>query len=947
MALQPVTFEDFSGGLADLYIGTDINKQSKIDNWILDETNKPYVRDGSFIFQSQLPGISGVNPTGLYVGSIPFSRPIVVQGADAYGMNFDYGWAQITGPGAGSFLPTKTDQQYESSVQWRRQIISCVGVTGLPPARIFCSSFTNTVPDVTHATVVATYGVRTLGLPPLASTPTGTGTGTSSNFIYTFFYKYTFADYLGTIFIEFGNPNLPGYLKLNLNAPDVNTITLAAIPDLANTTLTNYDLATSAATSTTFVSGSNQVTVVSATGIVLGAQMLNSDGSATCPNVPIGTLVTAINGTTLTLSAFATNSTSASTTYTSLTIQIARTVNGGTVFFNVDQIANSMTGYADSISDVTLQTQGTIYTSGGALGYDQPPTGAIAVAQTNDFFWFATPTTLYQSIQGAPGACPSSFSDQIDQRIVTLSDIISFPILFCDRSVYRVEGNFDSFGNNGFVLRNISLTAGCVCPSSVVKTPLGLFWFGNGGIFHTDGYRVQTITNHLNASYLNWSKGNVTGTYDSVKNLVYWTVSSIGGTSCDSWVVLHLNYGIKPESVFTTGSSHRNLYPSTFAFGNSTDLLISDSSFTAAGLSQLTVGSKSIENRFRPNYPPPGSIVSGIGVPFGSTVTQNDYYGTQSVKMSLPANQTVTSVVSFTGNIYKQFYQKVLFTDSRGYFLWFDRSSLSDPWISTILYPANMVKKPIIYDLTTAGLDQGIKGFRKYNPDISMEIDAQTPVSIQVRHRRDDGGGGWSGEGGSPPSGKGTAGTPGGGSTGNPGVPEIRQDGAINWNLTDCAWLSDTNEFLWNDFATVTGKRSTPAGQIRSAYKQLKFTNAFTVICGSDQYGNGTVTVQSGFTLPTITLNNFPTQTWPTDLEGYWITFSSDSYNQTYLIQSTTTQTLTLLDPFSRLVAGSQKWEIKGFRKFEKPRLLNFTLNAEVEGPTFGQSNVVAGANSS
>jgi hypothetical protein len=562
-----------------------------------------------------------------------------------------------------------------------------------------------------------------------------------------------------------------------------------------------------------------------------------------------------------------------------VTKEIYRTINGGQNFFFLASIPNATTSYVDSTADSTIQNNELIYTAGGALGYDLPPAGAFAVTQVYDYFWYATPTTLYQSIAGNPGACPADFADELDQKIKGLASFAAYPILFCDRSVYRVEGTFDDFGNGGYQRREIHKTAGCISNASIVNTPLGIFWFGNGGVFWTDGRAVLKVSDHLDSFYATWSNGQVLGSYDHNDNVVRWTVSSSPNNETspnDTILILHLHYGVKEESVFSTEGSWGNIYPTAIAFSNSQDIV-------------------------------------DAGAP------------------------------------YDQFYNNVAFTDGRGYLLYYDVRALTDPWVDPTKAPADFFKKPIIYDFITAGLDQGTTATRKYTPEFQVEIDPQTSVAMQVQHRRDDGGA-WSGTGGTPPSGQGATGSPGGGSSGAPGVPELRQDGPIIWGVTDCLWLNDALEHPWRTIPLLAARRTIPFGQLRSERRQLRFTNAFTNIINSaapDEVPPGDATVAVGVApaLSTVTLDT-PGNAWPDDLEGYWITFASDNYTQTYQVAEKVSDTvLAIRDPYGTLVDGSTAWVIKGYRKFERPRLVSFTLYAEDDGTTFSPSTAQQGSN--
>lgn len=788
---QPLVFQDFSGGIADRYVDTDVRRVARLDNLLLDEVNKPYVRDGSFIFDAYLPSSPNqAKPTGLYIDAKPFHHPLAIVGQHAYTLNELSGWTEVYGPAGNEFLAERTDAVAEAAIIWRRQLIAVAPQDNIRPSLIYCPSLS--LPQAMTA--------LTIGLPELASSPATVATGSAWSGTYAFFYQYTYTDFLGTEFLFRGNPILLEVTNAT-GDPSAANIDLTSIPTLANTSYTNYDV-------------------------------------------------------------------------TNVTVEIYRTINGGQNYFFLASIANGIATYTDSTADSTISDNALIYTAGGALGWDMPPVAALAVTQTYDTFWYATETSLYQSVSDAPGGCPVDFVDDLDQKIKGLSNIIAYPVLFCDQSIYRVEGTFDSFGNNGFQRREIHPTAGCISNKSIVRTPLGIFWFGNGGIYWTNGYEAKKITHHLDWSYAIWSNSQVAGCFDPTANLVRWTISSTPNNHTQAnnrILVLHLNYGVTEEAVFTTESSEGNICPTSLAFSLSKDIY-------------------------------------DAGAP------------------------------------YRQFFGKTLYTEGRGYLLWFDPNSLTDPYIDASVAPASMTKKAIIWNFITAGLDQGSPGLRKYTAEVAVEIDCPTQVAVQIRHRRDDGGA-WSGTGGSPPSGQGTAGSPGGGTSGNPGVPELRQDGPITWNITDCAWMTDPIEHLWNSSPLLVGRRSVPFGKLRSERRQMSFTNAYTVISASDDVSTGTVAVNAAPTLSTVTLSDI-TKRWPDDCEGYFLTFVGDSYTQSFEIVSRVSDTVvSLRDPYALLTAGTKRWEMKGYRKFERPRIMSFTLYGELEGTNFTPSTAPQGSN--
>ena len=531
---------------------------------------------------------------------------------------------------------------------------------------------------------------------------------------------------------------------------------------------------------------------------------------------------------------------------TAIKVKIFRTINNGTVFYYVGEVTNGTGTYEDTSADTTIDDNEVIYTDGGVLEYTQPPVGTRYVTQVNDYFWFATDTTLQHSIQGAPGAAPAEYQYYTDQKIKGLGSIISFPILFCDRSVYRVEGVFDEIGDGGFELREISKTAGCVSHRSIVAIPGGLVWAGNGGFYFTDGNSVSRITLHLEDHYQTWKNANIYGVYDSVKNVVLWTVSSSPGSTTspnDMCVVLHLNFGLNATATFTSIESKNNLYPTALAFSESDD----------------------VDSRFRNRW---------------------------------------------------------LMMDSRGYFLYSDPLTYTDPRIANDVPFDEFARKAIIFRYESAGLDFGDDSVRKYCTHITAEFRTETDIAVQFFSRRDDGG-------------------PWGALT------EMRQDGNILWNISEYGW-DDTNDDIdhdWDSSPVTEGKRHLPAGTLRSTRRQIAMTNALTWISKSDDADKGLATTAIGAdgitrTVTLETSGNF----WPGDCEDYEIAFDDDNYATFYRIKDRLSDTqITLYDPYAGITALSgRKWQMRGYRKNERVYPMSFTIffaeDAATQAPSRGSS---------
>jgi hypothetical protein len=260
---------------------------------------------------------------------------------------------------------------------------------------------------------------------------------------------------------------------------------------------------------------------------------------------------------------------------TTLKIRIARTVNNGSTFYYVGQVDNGTTTYTDNTPDATLDDGAVLYTDGGVLDYNQPPAATKYLTQVNSFFWYATERIVTHSIQGAPGACPDEYYQYSDQKIIGLNSTISFPVLFTDGPIYRLDGVYDEFGDGGFDFREIHPSAGCVSNRSIVRVPGGLVWAGNGGFYFTDGNTVEKISYSIERRYKQFKNASISGSYDTLKNIVFWAVSNGNATNLspnDTILALHLNFGLSKYSVFTTLSSENNVFPTCLAYTNSLDV---------------------------------------------------------------------------------------------------------------------------------------------------------------------------------------------------------------------------------------------------------------------------------------------------------------------------------------------------------------------------------------
>jgi hypothetical protein len=139
-----------------------------------------------------------------------------------------------------------------------------------------------------------------------------------------------------------------------------------------------------------------------------------------------------------------------------------------------------------------------------------------------------------------------------------------------------VTGNFNSLGQGSMQHEKISDKMGCISAKSIVTTEIGIFFAGLDGFYYTDGYQLIKITIDLNARYQSYTysatqQKRISGAYDRYSRRVHWTMQSTpNDTNQDSIWIYYLDYGVKPEGVFTTASNPTYFRPSSVVAFNGT-----------------------------------------------------------------------------------------------------------------------------------------------------------------------------------------------------------------------------------------------------------------------------------------------------------------------------------------------------------------------------------------
>lgn len=276
-------------------------------------------------------------------------------------------------------------------------------------------------------------------------------------------------------------------------------------------------------------------------------------------------------------------------------IFIYRTVNNGTQFFKIGEVTNGIPNFADTFADSVIVNNSLIYTDGGIL--DNERVFAKSIHVTDNIGYAANikntagefiQNRVMQSIPGIPHAFNSALFQDIDDNIVCVSSVGETAVLLCQRSIYRLDGTFNSKGESTLKSQKIESTVGCIGLSSVVQIQRGIVFAGEGGFYFTDGWEVRKISQAFNTRYKGIvltaeQKRRLYGTFDRFTKRVAWAVQETGETDVNKLYVLDTRYGLgvagddleDVQVCFTTWSGGVNFAPCAILFVNG-ELLRSD-----------------------------------------------------------------------------------------------------------------------------------------------------------------------------------------------------------------------------------------------------------------------------------------------------------------------------------------------------------------------------------
>jgi hypothetical protein len=503
---QPLEQADFSGGITDNYLEAQPNQYQTADNLLITKNKKLMTRPGSEVDYATNPD-DKIPAGNQRIGAIiNFDNNSKLLVQSAANMYFRNSLTSGGDPtGAYSTLLGPSSNPAFYS-STTANYISWAQWNG--HLIVTTDSFASRPMKIfkDNSSIVQ---LRNAGLPALASSPSVVSSGGvgANNYIYAFVRSVSYQVEGGVTFVDYSAVT---YVELNaVDAPNVSTVNITSIPVFSNGTSNN----------------------------VLTA---------------------------------------------SLYTQIYRTTNNGSVFYYVDQVLNGTTTYNDTANDTSIQTNGALlYTTGGVVENDEPPFCKY-VHVVGDICWYAHvkygsetfKNRIMQSVPVDVDSVPEDFYIDVEEEITGLSSAKGRPIVLCKNYIYRIDGVIDELGRGVLTHQRISDTVGCVSNRSVVRANDIIFWAGNDGFYTSDGYVVQKISSELNTTYktlveTSAKRDKIFGTYDEVENRIYWCVDDGDSAENNKWFILDLNFGIRPNSSFTTASNaESNFTPTAVSFFN-------------------------------------------------------------------------------------------------------------------------------------------------------------------------------------------------------------------------------------------------------------------------------------------------------------------------------------------------------------------------------------------
>lgn len=236
---------------------------------------------------------------------------------------------------------------------------------------------------------------------------------------------------------------------------------------------------------------------------------------------------------------------------------------------------------SDIITDTVIQDGELAYDTGLSQGYTSISYGSHYFTIANQIGYYADifglRNRVYASIYGIPHATTAlSFLDY-DDKITGINTFKDRAVIFTRDTVWRMEGLRGLDGRGAITQRLVSDEFGAISNQSIVRTNYGLFFFSRTGICYSDGYKALRVSEQLYDTYYQWLDDIdfIRGFYYESEQRIYWSVKYQGQSY---WVIMHLRYGISPQTPITmaTGLEWLNIPVATSSAIIETDRFITN-----------------------------------------------------------------------------------------------------------------------------------------------------------------------------------------------------------------------------------------------------------------------------------------------------------------------------------------------------------------------------------
>ncbi len=839
-----LTVKDFSGGQTDFPIGGDKSEYELADNLVLDEYRKLVSRPGTELdFTTDLTRARVPNDIGTRRINLMF--------------------AQTRGTGETPVIVKQSGDslRYDNGTTMTELVgpgsASAFDLSSPVSALTSYSYATwNKHTIVTHESPWqipvkifndsgGTLRLRTAGLTPPANTFTATGGG-GANHVYALvrYYSYT----VGSVtYVDRSTPVLKEFTSVGSSNPASSPgITVGSIPVLSNSTGEHYDT-------------------------------------------------------------------------TTIKVEIYRTTNNGTVLYKVGEVTNGTTSFADTVSDNALVNNEPLYTVSGEVENDRPPKCKY-VHGTSDFVYYGhgfevtttgadgdfLPQRLWQSKRGDPDSVPASFYTDMEQPIVGISSARSVPVVFCENSIYRIDGVFDNLGRGGMIAKKISDSVGAAGHLSLVQTLEGIFFAGTDGFYFTDGYKVVPLSDRFRTTYATLvdteqKRKRIYGQLNLREQRVYWACYSDKGEAefetgdDDNSRMFVLDLRQKAFQTHSSGYKADITDVEIAATVDADELVVPNT--TGIEVGSFVFGANEIDAL------PTGLVVEEVVN--GTDVRLSKDTGLSSVSLDVVTLSPSTNACFFrnflpTSLLY--FNDKLYFGDRYGFTRYFDATVASDVWIdpSGETLPADFERLPIFFQYVSVAHDFGTTEVRKYVSRILVKarprLDINAEMTLQIYGENDD-------------------------SDSEHELVHVFFERFYPWGTAAVQWGDPR---LWAPLRNIIDVwRRFPAGKLRCEYKQVRFEPAFVNVYLSSVIGAATIATSGNY--KTLTLAS---GSWPEDIVNYYVSPESDGYTANYLVVERTSSTvIKVLDTSDTLETGSaQQYVVRGYLKESLINLIEYTL---------------------